>query len=499
MSTNKDLAAAPAPVTETVQAGAMLDQLLKEGGIRTAPQKEQYQEHFRNWLGKVLGSADLVDADALDLLDTWISQIDQLLSAQLNEVMHHADFQKLEGSWRGLQYLVKESITGPDLRIKVMNITTKELIKDFESGTLERTQMYHKVVESEYGQAGGKPYGMLVGDYDFGWGPEDMFLLREMSKLAASAHAPFVAAASPRLFDLDSFEDLKGPNAYADVFAFGKQYIEYRDFRDSPDSRYVALTMPRVLARQPYGKATKKIEAFDYEEGVDGRRHDKYLWMNSAWAYAARVTDAFSKDGWLARTRGYEGGGKVENLPVHLFRTDKGDLAQKCPTEIQIPDWRELELSNLGMLPLVHWKDTSYAVFMGAQTTNKPKEYFGPDGVAATENAALSAKINYILCVSRFAHYLKVLARRWIGSQVTREKLEANLNEWVKQYVAANPENLSERTRGQYPLAEARVEVANVPGRPGWYEMVAFLRPHLHLEGLTASMRLVSQMPAKGK
>ncbi|HEX5269483.1 MAG TPA: type VI secretion system contractile sheath large subunit, partial [Gemmataceae bacterium] len=490
---------AAVPAQQTLEAGGLLDEILEKGGVREAQQKENLTKAFKDWMSKVLEESDnIVDADAQKLLDDWIANIDQVVSAQLNEVMHDPKFQKLEASWRGLKYLVDNTITGPDLRIKVLNVGREELASDFEAaGAIERSHMYHKIVESEYGQAGGKPYGILIGDYEFGWKPEDLYLLREVGKIAAMAHAPFVGGVSPRMLDLDRFEEMKGPNTYADVFATGKQYIEWRDFRDSPDSRYVALTMPRVLSRLPYGKDTKKVAEFDYEEAVDGRDHTKYLWMNAAWAYAARITDAFAKTGWLADTRGFEGGGKVEGLPVHLYRTDSGDLAQKCPTEIQIPDWRELELSNLGFLPLIHWKDTSYAVFMGAQTSQKPKEYFGPDGVQATENAALSAKLNYILCVSRFAHFLKVLARRMIGRAISRERLEEILNEFIKTAVVEDPYKLPESERAKYPLKEARVEVQPVKGRPGWYEMKAWLLPHLHLEGLTAAMHLVSQLPAK--
>ena len=314
-----------------------------------------------------------------------------------------------------------------------------------------------------------------------------------ISNVAAAAHAPFVAAAGPKLFNMESFTELANPRDLAKIFQ-SVEYASWNSFRESEDSRYVALTMPRVLGRLPYGEDFKRVEEFNYEENVDGTDHSKYLWMNAAWAYAVRVTDAFAKYGWFARTRGVEGGGVVDGLPVHTFPTDDGDVAMKCPTEIAISDRREFELSNLGFLPLLHCKNRDFAAFMGSQSCQKPKTYFDPD---ANANAELSTKFNYLLCVSRFAHYLKMMARDKIGSDMERQECERWLNDWISNYVC-DPTTAGEETKAQCPLSDASVEVREVAGRPGWYEAVAHLRPHFQLETLTASMRLVAQVPKTG-
>jgi type VI secretion system protein ImpC len=315
-----------------------------------------------------------------------------------------------------------------------------------------------------------------------------------VSNVAAAAHAPFISNSSAKMFGFDRFTELANPRDLAKIFE-SVEYAPWKSFRESEDSRYVALTMPHVLGRLPYGQEFKKVAEFNFEEFVDGKDHDKYLWMGAAWAYGARVTDAYSKDGWFARTRGVEGGGKVEGLPVHTFPTDDGDVAMKCPTEIAITDRREFELSNLGFLPLLHAKGRDFAVFMGTQTAQKPKTYFDP---AANANAELSTELNYILCIARFAHYLKVMARDKIGSFMERADCERWLNSWIMNYVVSNPENVGEKTKAEKPLSDAKVEVREVKGKPGWYEAVAWLRPHFQLETLTTSMRLVAEVPKKG-
>jgi type VI secretion system protein ImpC len=497
MSTTSEQAAAARPGAKTTEQGGLLDKLLAEARPRSEEERGNIKGLLQGFLEKLLRD-QTIQADAERQINTMIAQIDEKLSLQLNEVLHFHAFQRLEGTWRGLKYLVDRTNSGPDLKIKVLNVTKSELVKDLEkAGSTERSVFYHTVVEAEYGQAGGKPFGMLVGDFEFTHLPEDLFLLQEMAKVAAGGHAPFVAAASPQMFGLERYDQLQGPDKVGSVFET-VDYAKWRSFRDSEDSRYVALTMPRVLARLPYGQNTKPVDGFAFEEAVDGRDHTKYLWMSSAWAYAARVTDAFDKDGWLARTRGVEGGGKVDDLPVHTFDTDRGGRAMKCPTEIAIPWWRELELSNLGFVPLVHWKDTDYAAFVGTQTCQKPKTYRGPQGAVATANAAISAKLNYILCVSRFSHYIKVMLSNWLGKQMPREELERKLKTWVESYVVDDPTKLPESERYKYPLKEAQIDVSPIPGQPGWYQAVARLCPHLHLEGVTISMRLVAKMPEKG-
>jgi type VI secretion system protein ImpC len=437
-----------------------------------------------------------IEKDAERQINSLIAHINQKLSDQVNEVIHDPKFQKLEATWRGLKYLVDNTNSGPMLKIKVMNLDKPELVKDFDqAGTTERSIMYHKIVRENYGMAGGRPFGMLMGDFEFTHRPEDMFILQEMAKISAVCHSPFIAGASPQMLGLESFGQLGGPDKIAGVFD-GAAYAKWRSFRDADDSRYVGLTMPHVLGRLPFGRETKKVDGFDFEENVDGQEHDKYLWMNAAWTYAARVTDAFDQDGWLARTRGLEGGGKVDNLPIHTYFDRRvGGLVNKCPTEVQLPMDRELELSDLGFLPLIHWQNTDYAAFIGTQSCHKPGKFVGPEGEATTANAQLAAKLNYTLSVSRFSHFLKILLTTWLGKRMSREELERKLNDWINSYVVDNPENLPERERYRYPLKEARIEVKPIPGNPGWYEAVCRMRPHLHLEGATISMRLVEKMP----
>jgi type VI secretion system protein ImpC len=465
----------------------------------TRPQDDKEAQRARTYFKQFLEGAvkpgQVVSKDVETNIKYWIGEIDKKLSAQLNEVMHHPDFQRLEASWRGLHYLVQQSETGETLKLRVLNVKKQELLKDLEKAVeFDQSQLFKKVYEDEYGVLGGTPYGMLVGDYEFGRNADDVNLLKLTSNVAAAAHAPFIANAGPRLFSFERFTELANPRDLAKIFE-SVEYAPWKSFRDSEDSRYVALTMPHVLGRLPYGQEFKRVSEFNFEEFVDGKDHDKYLWMGAAWAYAARITDAYAKDGWFARTRGVEGGGKVEGLPVHTFPTDDGDVAMKCPTEIAITDRREFELSNLGFLPLLHSKGSDFAVFMGTQSAQKPKTYFDP---VANANAELSTKLNYLLCVSRFAHYLKVMARDKIGSFMEVADCQRWLNEWISHYVVSNPGSVGEKTKAEKPLSEARVEVREVKGKPGWYEAVAWLRPHFQLETLTTSMRLVAEVPKKG-
>jgi type VI secretion system protein ImpC len=485
-------AAAATPAATTDAASGLLDQILDRTKPMDAKEREKNKDYVGQFLRQIVQPGQVVSKDVETNIKFWIAEIDKKLSSQLNEVMHHEDFQKLEGTWRGLHYLVHQSETGESLRIRVLNVTRRELFKDLEKAVeFDQSTLFKKVYEEEYGQLGGEPYGMLVGDYEFSRHPEDISLLKMISNVAAMAHAPFVAAASPKLFNFDRFTDLTAPRDLAKIFD-SVEYASWKSFRESEDSRYAALTLPHVLGRLPYGKDFKRVEAFNFEEFVDGKDHDKYLWMNAAWAYAARITDAYAKHGWMAATRGVEGGGKVEGLPVHTFPTDDGDVAMKCPTEIAISDRREFELSNLGFLPLLHSKNRDFAVFMGAQSCQKPQAYFEPD---ANANAELSAKFNYIMCVSRFAHYLKVMARDKIGSFMEVKDCEAWLNKWIKNYVIGNPQDAGPELKAKKPLADARIEVREVKGKPGWYEAVAWLRPHFQLETLTTSMRLVAEVP----
>jgi type VI secretion system protein ImpC len=415
--------------------------------------------------------------------------------------MHHPDFQKLEGSWRGLNHLVMNTETGTTLKIKVMNINKKELLKDLsKAAEFDQSQMFKKLYESEFGSPGGEPYGALIGDYEFTNHPDDHEILSKMSNVAAAGFCPFISAASPQLFGFDKWTELSKPRDLAKIFDT-VEYTKWRSFRDSEDSRFTTLVMPRVLSRMPYGSSTKPIEEFEYEEvelDAQGKAkpvpHDNYAWMNAAYVMGTRLTDSFAKSNFCVAIRGAEGGGKVEGLPAHVFKSDDGDADLKCPTELGITDRREKELSDLGFLPLCHYKNTDYAVFFGAQTCQKPKKYDRPE---ATANAAISARLPYIMASSRFAHYLKVMARDKIGSFMEVSDCEEWLNRWISNYVNSN-EKAGPEAKAKYPLREAKVQVKEVPGKPGSYNAVAYLRPWLQMEELTASLRMVARIPQMG-
>ena len=431
-----------------------------------------------------------------------IKVIDEAISKQLSAIMHNDEFQKLEGSWRGLHHLVSNSETNATLKIRVMSLKKKELHKDLSKAVeFDQSQTFKKIYESEFGTPGGEPYGAIVGDYEFTNHPEDIETLSLMSNVSAAGFCPFISASSPSLFGFDSWTELSKPRDLEKVFE-SLEYTKWRSFRDSDDSRFVTLTMPRVLARLPYGESTKPVEEFGYEEfDVDpstsrsgNTEHDSYCWTNAAYAMATNMTQAFSKYGFCTAIRGAEGGGKVEGLPTHIFTSDDGDPDLKCPTEIGITDRREAELSKLGFLPLCHYKNTDYAVFFGGQTCQKPKIYDNPD---ATANAAISARLPYMMATPRFAHYLKVMARDKIGSFMEAEDVEMWLNRWILNYVNAS-EGGGQEIRARYPLADAKVSVKEIPGAPGSYNAVAWLKPWLQMEELTTSLRLVAKIPEVG-
>jgi type VI secretion system protein ImpC len=485
-----------AETEEVVQERSLLDQIIQDGRLaRDDSQREYARDLIGEFVKQIMAGAIVVSKDTEMMINSRIAQIDRLISTQLNEIMHHQDFQKLEGSWRGLSYLVDQSETGDRLKIRVMNINKQELLKDMEKATeFDQSTLFKKIYEEEFGTFGGASYGCLIGDYTFGNHPQDMALLEKMSQVAASAHAPFISAAAPSIFNLESFTELGNPRDMSKIFQ-SVEYAKWKSFRESEDSRYVALCLPHTLMRLPYGQATVPVETFDFEENVDGTDHGKYLWGNAAYALGTRITDAFAKYGWTAAIRGVEGGGLVQGLPVHTFRTDEGEVALKCPTEIAITDRREKELADLGFIPLVHCKGTDYAAFFSTQTSNKPRVY---DTDAANANARLSSQLQYILAVSRFAHYLKSIMRDKIGSFMTRKNVEDYLNRWISNYVLLD-DDAGQEMKARYPLREARVEVAEIPGKPGAYRAVAFLKPHYQLDELTVSLRLVANLPPPAK
>jgi type VI secretion system protein ImpC len=472
---------------------SLLDKIVEEGRMgRDAATKERGKDLVKNFVSEVLKGTVTLNPDTEAMINARIAQIDALISGQLNEVMHHPDFQKLEGTWRGMKYLLNNSETGTQLKIKVFNVSKKELLKDLQKAPeFDQSALFKKVYEEEFGVFGGTPFGALIGDYEFGKSGQDIELLEKISQVAAAAHAPFLTAASPEMMNMESFTQLDAPRDMAKVFDT-TEYAKWKGFRASEDSRYVALTLPRILIREPYGSATVPVEAFDYEEGVDGTDHSKYLWANSAWALGVRVTQSFATYGWCATIRGVESGGLVEGLPVHNFRTESGDLAMKCPTETPVSDRREKELADLGFAPLVHCKGTDYAAFFSVQSAQKPKIY---DSDAATANARISAQLPYIFAVSRFAHYLKAMMRDKIGGFTSRDEIQRFLNNWINNYVVVN-DDVGFEMKAKNPLKEARIEVVEIPGKPGAYRAVAFLRPHFQLDELSMSMRLVADLPA---
>ncbi len=481
--------------------GQTLSFLEQAIGATKQTEPDRAQELIRTLTEEALKGTVSYSKNLSDTLNRAIAAIDKQLSKQLAAVMHHPKFSQLEGTWRGLHYLVMNSETSSTLKLRCINVSKKELYKDLSKAVeFDQSQIFKKIYENEFGTPGGEPYGALIGDYQWTNHPDDIECLSMMSNVAAAAFAPFISAADPKLFGFEEFTELSKPRDLEKIFD-SIEYTKWRSFRDSEDSRFVTLTMPRALARLPYGAATKPVEEFAYEEApydekgnAKAMAHQDYCWMNSAYVMGARLTDAFSQYGWCVAIRGAEGGGKVSNLPVHIFQSDDGDSDMKCPTEIGITDRREAELSKLGFLPLCHYRNTDYSVFFGAQTTQKPKKYDRPE---ATANAAISARLPYIMATSRFAHYLKVMARDKIGSFMEASDCEAWLNRWILNYVNGDP-TAGPELKAKYPLAEAKVQVKEIPGKPGSYNAVAYMRPWLQMEELSTSLRMVARIPQMG-
>ncbi len=482
-------------VIEQAAESSILDQIVEQGRFGDPSARERGKGLIKEFVAQVLEGAMTLGRDADQMITARVAQIDHLISLQLNEVLHNAQFQKLESTWRGLKYLLEQSETGTQLKIRILNASKKDLLRDLQRAPeFDQSAMFKKVYEEEYGLFGGEPYGALVGDYEFSKHPEDLELLEKISQVAASAHAPFLSAASSELLNMDSFTSLDQPRDIGKIFD-STEYAKWKGFRESDDSRYVCLTCPRILMRLPYGRDTAPVEGFNFEEGVDGTDHSKYLWGNSAYALASKMTQAFATYGWCVAIRGVEGGGLVDGLPSHTFRTDEGDVALKCPTEIAITDRREKELADQGLVSLVHCKGTDKAAFFSIQSCNKPKLY---DSDAATANARISAQLPYMMATCRFAHYLKAMMRDKIGGFMSRDECWRFLNRWISQYVTQD-DKATQETKAKYPLREARVDVEEVKGKPGVYRAVAYLRPHFQLDELNVSLRLVAELPASAK
>ncbi|MFG6489768.1 type VI secretion system contractile sheath large subunit [Roseateles sp. BYS78W] len=444
---------------------------------------------------QALAQTQLISGDTVKSIESMIAAIDRKLSEQINQILHHADFQKLEGAWRGLHHLVNNTETDEQLKIRVMNISKAELgktLKRYKGTNWDQSPLFKKIYEEEYGQFGGEPFGCLVGDYHFDQSAPDVELLGEMSKVAAAAHSPFITGVSPTVMQMESWQELANPRDLTKIFTT-PEYAAWRSLRESEDARYLGLAMPRFLARQPYGARSAPVEEFNFEEDTGAADHSKYTWANAAYAMAVNINRSFKEYGWCSRIRGIESGGAVEGLPTHSFPTDDGGVDMKCPTEIAISDRREAELAKAGFMPLVHRKNSDFAAFIGAQSLHQPAEYDDPD---ATANANLAARLPYLFATCRFAHYLKCIVRDKVGSFKERDEMNRWLQDWIMQYVDGDPAHSSESTKATKPLAAAEVVVEEIEGNPGYYSSKFFLRPHYQLEGLTVSLRLVSKLPS---
>ena len=497
MADENKAAVTEAAEAQTIEMGEFEGLLRKEFKPKTDRAREAVQAAVQELAAQALQQTALISDDAIRTIETIIAEIDRTLSEQINLIIHHPDFQQLEGTWRGLSYLVNNTETDEMLKIRVINLNKKDLaktLKKFKGTAWDQSPLFKKMYEDEYGTPGGEPYGCLVGDYYFDHTPQNVQILDGMAKIAASAHAPFISASDPGLMNMDSWQELGNPRDLTKILQTA-EYASWRSLRDSDDSRYIGLTMPRFLSRLPYGAKTDPVEEFDFEEDIEGADHSKYCWANSAFAMAVNINRAFKLYGWCSRIRGAESGGMVEGLPCHTFPTDDGGVDMKCPTEIAITDRREAELAKNGLMPLSHWKNTDYAVFVGAQSLHKPAEYDDPD---ATANANLGARLPYLFAICRFAHYLKCIVRDKVGSFMERADMEKWLNNWITKYVTTDP-TASEAVKARYPLSAAEVVVEDIEGNPGYYSAKFYLRPHYQLEGLTVSLRLVSKLPsAKG-
>jgi type VI secretion system protein ImpC len=481
--------------TEAVADSSFTNLLDREFKPKGDEQRAAVESAVRTLAEQALSNTVTMSDDAYASIEAIIAEIDNKLSSQINLIMHHEEFQKLESSWRGLHYLVSNTETDEKLKIRVMDMSKDELrrtMRRFKGVAWDQSPLFKKLYEEEYGQLGGEPYGCITADYYFDHTPADVDLLGSMAKVAAAAHAPFIAGAAPSTLQMDSWQELANPRDLAKITG-NLEHAAWNSLRETDDARYIGLAMPRFLARLPYGSKTSPVDEFDFEEDTDGADHKNYLWSNAAYAMAVNINRSFKNFGWCTMIRGVESGGTVESLPCHTFPTDDGGVDMKCPTEIAISDRREAELAKAGFIPLVHRKGTDSATFIGAQSLQKPQEYADPD---ATANANLSARLPYLFASTRFAHYLKSIVRDKIGAFQEREDMERWLNEWIMNYVDADPSNSSQETKAKRPLAAAEVVVEEIEGNPGYYAARFFLRPHYQLEGLTVSLRLVTKLPS---
>ena len=482
-------------VSETIEADDFSRLLQQEFKPKTDKAQEAIENAVRTLAEHALADTALVSTDVMNTVEALVAAIDKKLTQQINEILHCEAFQKVESAWRGLHYLVSNTESDEQLKVRVMNVSKTELyrtLRKYKGSAWDQSPLFKKLYEQEYGQFGGHPYGAIVADYYFDNSGPDVDLLSQMAKICAASHAPFIAAAAPSVMLMESWGELANPRDIAKLFET-PEHAGWRALRESEDSRYIGLTLPRFLARAPYGAKSNPVDSFDFEEDTADGDSSRYVWANSAYAMAANINRSFKHYGWCTRIRGIESGGAVDDLPVHIFPSDEGGMASTCPTEIAVSDRREAELSKAGFLPLVHMKNSGMAAFIGAQSLHKPAEFDDP---VATANASLAARLPYLFACNRFAHYLKCIVRDKIGSFKSREDMQRWLSDWVIHYVDGSPEHSSNETKSRRPLAEASVVVDEVEGNAGYYTAKFFLRPHYQLEGLTVSLRLVSKLPS---
>jgi type VI secretion system protein ImpC len=497
MATEKAKTGSEAAV-ETRSPDEFADVLKQSFKPRSERAATEVENAINTLVSQALSDTTLIKEDVLDTIEEMISRIDHKLTAQMNEILHAPEFQQLESAWRGLHYLVFNSETDANLKIRVMNVSKNELYRNlrlYPGARWDQSPLFKQIYEHEFGQLGGEPYGCLVGDYYFSHLPTDVQLMRDLSKVASAAHAPFFAGAEPTLMGMDSWTELMNPRDLSKLFDT-PDYAAWKGLRDSVDSRYMGLCMPRVLARLPYGAKSEPVEEFAFEEETDGHKGEKYGWMNAAYAMAVNVNRAFKEYGWTTRIRGVQSGGEVLNLPTHTFPTDDGGVDLKCPTEIAISDRREHELAKSGLIPIIHRKNTDKAAFIGAQSVYRPGKYNDDEkGRLAEASDNLSARLPYMFAVSRFAHYLKCMVRDKIGSTKEKAQLQNWLQEWILQYVDGSPDISSEETKARKPLAAAKVEIFENEENPGYYNARFYLRPHYQLEAMDIGLSLVSRLP----
>jgi len=482
-----------APAAATAEEGSILDEIVN--ATKLQPTDEAYgvtKKGVEALIAQLIEPGREVPKISKAVVDDMIAEIDSKLSLQLDAIMHHEEFQKLESTWRSLKFLVDRTNFRENIKLEIINVNKEDLLEDFEDAPeIPKSGLYKTVYTAEYGQFGGQPYAAMLGNYEFGPGPQDVKLLQYVASVASMAHAPFVAAAGPAMFGLDDFNGLPNLKDLKSIFE-GPQYTKWQSFRESEDSRYVGLALPRFLLRLPYGPDTEPVKAFNYQEDVSGS-HEEYLWGNAAFTFVSRLTDSFAKYRWCANIIGPKGGGAVDDLPLHQYEA-MGAVQTKIPTEVLISERREYELAEEGFMGLTMRKGSDNAAFFSANSVQKPKNFgISKEGKEAETNYKLGLQLPYMFVINRLAHYLKVIQRENIGTWKERGDLDRELNNWIKQYVV-DMENPAPEVRSRRPLRQAQITVEDVEGEPGWYRVGLKVRPHFKYMGAFFTLSLVGKL-----